>query len=104
MGIMEGAGRGIPEVVDFVSLDVEGSEPAVLRAFPFDRRCGKIWIIKHNNDHGRKSEILSIMGAQGCEVVVGQLADMVDLIFRCACGSIVRDPAASAASPPVELP
>ncbi len=51
---------------DFVSLDIEGGEPMVLRAFPFqDHRVG-VWAIENNTE---TSEISEIMGANGYVLV-----------------------------------
>ncbi len=33
-------------VIDFVSLDVEKSEPEVLRGFPFEKVCVRVWVIE----------------------------------------------------------
>ncbi|KAF4727226.1 hypothetical protein FOZ62_005159, partial [Perkinsus olseni] len=35
--------------IDFVSLDVEGSELAVLQGFPFDRYCVRLWLIEEQS-------------------------------------------------------
>lgn len=43
--ILEEAGLGVP---DFVSLDIEGGEPAALAAFPFDRFPVRVWAIENN--------------------------------------------------------
>ncbi|SLN66037.1 FkbM family methyltransferase [Roseisalinus antarcticus] len=48
---------GVPDP-DFLSLDIEGGEIAVLEAFPFDRHDVTIWSIENNTATGRIPEIL----------------------------------------------
>lgn len=38
-----------PPIVDYWSLDVEGSELALLRSFPFDRYTFRVLTVEHNN-------------------------------------------------------
>lgn len=51
---------------DFVSLDIEGGEVAVLSAFPFERHRIGIWAIENNNG---TPEIREIMHAAGYDLV-----------------------------------
>jgi FkbM family methyltransferase len=52
---------GIPDP-DFISLDIEGGELAVLGAFPFDRHNVTVWAIENNSG---AAEIGRIMRAHG---------------------------------------
>ena len=61
--IMDEAGIA---VADFVSLDIEGAELAVLRSFPFDRIRVGIWAIENNSGRG---EIAAVMRARGYDLV-----------------------------------
>ena len=56
---------GIPHP-DFVSLDIEGGEAAVLAAFPFDRHRVAVWAIENND---ASPEIARIMRASGHDLV-----------------------------------
>ena len=56
---------GIPDP-DFVSLDIEGGEPAVLAAFPFDRHAVGVWAIENNTG---TDEIALIMQANGYDLI-----------------------------------
>jgi FkbM family methyltransferase len=56
---------GIPEP-DFISLDIEGGEAAVLAAFPFDRHAVGVWAIENNTG---TDEISLIMQANGYDLV-----------------------------------
>lgn len=56
---------GLPHP-DFVSLDIEGGEPAALAAFPFERHRVGIWAIENNT---ATSEIAQIMDAAGYDLV-----------------------------------
>ncbi len=51
---------------DFVSLDIEGGEVAVLSAFPFERHRVGIWAIENNTG---TPEIRTIMQAAGYDLV-----------------------------------
>lgn len=62
--------RTLPEILDdtgltapdFISLDIEGGEVAVLEAFPFsDYRAG-VWSIENNTGTGRIREIMTTAG------------------------------------------
>jgi hypothetical protein len=56
---------GIPNP-DFVSLDIEGAEIAVLSDFPFDQHLVRVWAIENNSG---SPEIGRIMRAAGYELV-----------------------------------
>jgi FkbM family methyltransferase len=56
---------GFPDP-DFVSLDIEGGEVAVLNAFPFDRHAVGVWAIENN---AGTDEIALIMTANGYDLV-----------------------------------
>jgi len=49
-----------PYDIDYVSMDLEGSEINVLRSFDFTENFVKIWTIEHSND-AQESEIFNIM-------------------------------------------
>lgn len=51
---------------DFVSLDIEGGELAVLESFPFDRHRVAIWAIENNSG---SSDIRKIMTSNGYNLV-----------------------------------
>ena len=40
-----------PPIIDYISLDTEGSELRILKAFNFKKRDVKIWSIEHNTEH-----------------------------------------------------
>lgn len=42
-----------PEVIDYWSLDTEGSELAILRSFPFERYEVRVLTVEHNGTHRR---------------------------------------------------
>lgn len=56
---------GIPDP-DFISLDIEGGEPSVLRGFPFDKHRVAAWAIENNTG---AAEIAEIMRAKGYELI-----------------------------------
>lgn len=46
-----------PRVIDYISLDTEGSEYKVLQGFPFDKHEVILWTIEHNVCYGGKEQI-----------------------------------------------
>ena len=53
-----------PEVVDYISVDTDGSEPMIMRAFDFSKRRVNIWTIEHNEMPWRE-EIRDLMEKNG---------------------------------------
>jgi len=55
----------VPEIIDYISLDVEGAEYEALKGFPFDTHISILWTIEHNfyinNDPTLKNQIKEIM-------------------------------------------
>ena len=49
-----------PDVIDYISVDTDGSEPMIMRAYDFSRRRVNIWTIEHNQEPWRE-EILDLM-------------------------------------------
>ncbi|SHK08359.1 FkbM family methyltransferase [Rhodothermus profundi] len=56
-----------PEEIDYISIDVEGSELEILKNFDFDKYKVYLWSIEHNNDIDRETAIDKIMSAHGYE-------------------------------------
>ena len=56
---------GIPHP-DFISLDIEGGEAAVLKAFPFDQHRVAFWSIENNS---KTTEIADIMRANDYDLI-----------------------------------
>jgi len=54
-----------PKNIDYISVDVEGSELEILRTFSFDKYEVKIWTIEHNFEEPRRSEIFELMSRNG---------------------------------------
>ena len=51
----------LPKVIDYMSLDVEGSEMDILKVFPFNKYCIKYATIETNNDKKKEKEMESFM-------------------------------------------
>ena len=49
-----------PDVVDYISVDTDGSEPMIMQGFDFSRHHVQIWTIEHNNETWR-NDIKQIM-------------------------------------------
>jgi len=63
--LLDEAGLTAP---DFVSLDIEGGEIAVLEAFPFDAYSVGIWAIENNTNAPRIHEIMTAAGYELAEL------------------------------------
>jgi len=58
----------VPKMIDYISLDTEGSEPEILAEFPFDKYEVSLWTIEHNAylDGGKlKEKVRKIMTKNG---------------------------------------
>lgn len=59
-----------PTTVDYISMDVEGGELAILQGFDFDQYQVKIWTIEHNYQTQARENIYSIMVQHGYQRVL----------------------------------
>ena len=53
-----------PDVIDFISIDTEGSELDIMANFDFSKRHVRLFAIEHNHEE-RRDDILALMTAQG---------------------------------------
>lgn len=58
------AENGAPKRIDYISVDTEGSELDILRAFPFDKWDVSLWTVEHNFTEDRE-KIHEIMTSNG---------------------------------------
>jgi FkbM family methyltransferase len=56
--------NGLPAHVDYISVDTDGSEPMIMRAFDFAKNSATIWTIEHNEEPWRE-DIRHLMEANG---------------------------------------
>jgi FkbM family methyltransferase len=71
----------IPKVIDYISLDTEGSEYEILSGFPFDEYTVTLWTIEHNAylDGGKlKKKVRKVMKKNGY-VMVPESEQTVDV-------------------------
>lgn len=63
-----------PIHVDYISVDTDGSEPMIMRAFDFNKNSATVWSIEHNQEPWRE-DIRSLMESNGyhrvCETSSG---------------------------------
>jgi FkbM family methyltransferase len=59
-----------PDHIDYISMDTEGSECAILEAFDFNRRRIDLWTIEHNRLESARNRIWEIMTGQGYQRVL----------------------------------
>lgn len=65
-----------PKIIDYISLDVEGSEYDVLTAFPFEYYKVLLWTIEHNQakDGGKmRDKIRELMISKGYKLAVADV-------------------------------
>lgn len=70
--------HGAPAKIDYISMDTEGSEPAILSQFDFDRYQVEFWTIEHNYFDRARSKILEIMTANGYRRLAPELSTIDD--------------------------
>ena len=63
-----------PHKIDYLSMDTEGSEYAILESFDFDRHRVAIFSIEHNYFEPRRQQIKDIMLAHGYRHIVPELS------------------------------
>ena len=67
-----------PPVIDYISVDTEGSELAILKGFDFSRRRVKLWTIEHNYFDPARQAILEIMTNNGYQRILTQRSTIDD--------------------------
>lgn len=59
------ASAGAPDIVDYISVDTEGSEPEVLRSLDFGRFKVALITVEHGGVEPKREEVLSILEPHG---------------------------------------
>ena len=54
-----------PAFIHFVSIDIEGAEYEALKGFPLDRVRVGAWVIEHNNEEPKRSDIKALLESRG---------------------------------------
>jgi FkbM family methyltransferase len=72
------AEHGAPKVVDYLSIDTEGSELDILRNFDFGSREFRVITVEHNQIEPRRSEIFNLLSAHGYERRLAALSQFDD--------------------------
>ncbi len=67
--------HGAPAVIDFLSMDTEGSESAILGAFPFDRYSFRAICVEHNGFPEPMAKQRAILSGHGYTLVVAGVQD-----------------------------
>lgn len=68
------AQHNAPNKIDYISMDTEGSEYAILDSFDFDQHRVAIFSIEHNYLEPRRQQIKDIMRAHGYQHIVPELS------------------------------
>lgn len=67
-----------PDYIDYISMDTEGSESAILDTFDFGRYRVGLWTIEHNYFDRSRNHILAIMSANGYKRLAPELSTIDD--------------------------
>ena len=67
-----------PAVIDYISVDTEGSELAILQGFDFSRRRVNLWTIEHNYFDPARQAIFEIMTNNGYQRILTQRSTIDD--------------------------
>lgn len=70
--------HGAPDHIDYISMDTEGSEPAILSTFDFSRRTVGLWTVEHNYFNTARDQILQIMTSNGYRRLYPELSTIDD--------------------------
>ena len=69
--------NGAPDHVDYISVDTDGSEPMIMRAFDFSKNSATIWSIEHNQEPWR-DEIRQLMESHHYQRVLDKFSGYDD--------------------------
>ncbi|MDC0343518.1 MAG: FkbM family methyltransferase [Aestuariivita sp.] len=69
--------HGAPEVIDYISIDTEGSEYDILQAVDFDRWTFRVMTIEHNHAPQR-NDMFKLLSAQGYRRVHEEISNFDD--------------------------
>lgn len=68
----------VPNIIDYVSLDIEGCELAALEGWPWETHEAILWTVEHNlyreNDSGMKNDIFNFLTKKGYERVMDNVS------------------------------
>lgn len=70
--------HGAPTNIDYISIDTEGSEPAILSTFDFQQHQVGLWTIEHNYFDQARDEIYRIMTTNGYQRLLPELSTIDD--------------------------
>jgi FkbM family methyltransferase len=72
-----------PKVIDYVSMDTEGSELAILEGFDFSQHRVNLWTIEHNYVESTRHAILDIMTHNGYQRILSDRSVYDDWYIPC---------------------
>lgn len=82
-----------PRIIDFVSLDTEGSELQILQAFPFEQACVRAWQVKHGffDSDDKIRGMRAVLEPRGCHFKDG----LGEVFVQCPCENMLSHKNAS---------
>jgi len=69
-------------IVDFLSIDTEGSELEVLQGFPFDKTQPKFICVEHNYNELKRAQVRSLLRDHGYQVFLETLSHVDDFFYK----------------------
>ena len=70
--------NGLPNTIDYISIDTEGSEYDIIKSFDFKKFYVKIITIEHNNDKIKRNNIYEYLTKYGYERVLVNFSGIED--------------------------
>lgn len=67
-----------PTYIDYISMDTEGSEPAILKSFDFSKRKVGLWTVEHNWFERSRQEIYDLMTNNGYTRILPEISTIDD--------------------------
>ena len=69
------AASNAPREIDYISLDVEGAELEILRAFPFDEYDVTLLTVEHNYEEPKRRNIRNLLRTKGFRLIANNKWD-----------------------------
>jgi len=71
-----------PQLIEYTSLSVWGSELEILESFPWSKFCVNAWTVEHQvNDNEQQTGVQELLQSKGCQVSIGPM----DTWALCSC-------------------
>ena len=73
-----------PGIIDYMSVDTEGSEPVILEAFDFSKHIIRFMTVEHNHNQANKQRVREVMIKNGYQLIFEDLSGIDDYFVHSA--------------------